>query len=88
MDKLRSLLFMLYDKTGLYDRLRIQDRLIACHVGFTGKLTQVDEAFAKAHNLKPLDKLTLWMLSPVIPMEKQMRSEIWNESMTRILGDE
>lgn len=87
-DVLRRRLFVFYVNTGIYKKLRIQDRLISCHVGFSGHVSRVDEAYAKEHNLKPLSGLTLWMMKPIIEAEQIMRREAFSEAVRDILGED
>lgn len=86
---IRMWLFILYTRLGLYNRLRVQERMMAHHVGYlSGHVSDIDRMYAEEHNLKPLSGITLWMMEPIIELEKLLRQNMFRQSMSEYLGEE
>ena len=83
----RSILFTFYIETGLYDWLNIQERMLFCHVGLCGHVSMLDNHYAKNNGLKPLTHIELWMMKPIISMEKAIRQTSFSEATFEILGE-
>ena len=85
--RLRTLLLSLYMMTGLYDRLRVGERMYILHVGFSGHVSVMDTAYAEDKGLKPLSGLTLWMMEPAIASLIDQRRNAWREAVREVTGE-
>lgn len=89
IELIRKYLFIFYLKTGLYEFLNVQERMLICHVGYaSGHVSLIDERYAEDHQLKPLKGLTLWMMQPVIELEKAMRQDAFRQACIDVLGED
>lgn len=88
VDFTRALLLALLVTTGLERRLNVFNRMIICHVGFSGHISLPDKAIAKEKGLEPLSGLLLWIMQPAIEYEKIRHQNAYRQSIIEVLGED
>jgi len=57
-------------------------------IGFTGYVSALDKALAKAEKLKPLNRFELWLLKPFIETARLERRQAFQQSCIEVSGED
>lgn len=72
------------DKTGLLPPLL--ERALYTMIGTTGHVSLPDKSIAKKRKLKPLNRVEMWILMPIIEVQKSIRRDAFEDVMRKYLG--